>query len=286
MADRARDEHETLNPYRDFLPDEDFTFEQLHAGEPIYSAGGERRDTLWPAALTVLVLLVGGWGLVQTQSLWQPLLPPDLAKLVSTMTHTDVTTAQPDPNPLPSAAPYVPLAAPTPTSDREIANAPGAESGTPVAPSTTPDVATLNADAADATNTASSETTMNSETEPAPAPLPPPKADPADPYQTRAVAVGLHPGLSPGLLTRMSPTDYRNAAIAIRKALSETKDGEKLVWPHKQNQKLASFEVHFVRGATPECRRYVVTVTKDRWSTTAQPMEKCGLGESATKRSS
>jgi surface antigen len=283
MADRARDEHVTLNPYRDFLPDEDFTFEQLHAGEPIYAAGTERRDTFLPAALTVAVLLVGGWGLVQTKSTWEPLLPPDLSTLVNTTTHATAPTAQADQNPLPSATPYVPLAASPPVPDREIANAPGAEAGTPVEPSTTPDVATINADA---TEVASSETTTNSEIEPAPAPLPTPKADPADPYQTRAVAVGLHPGLSPGLLTRMSPTDYRNAAIAIRKALTETKDGEKLVWPQQQNQKLASFEVHFVRSATPECRRYVVTVTKDRWSTTAQPMEKCGSSDSTTKRSS
>ena len=49
--------------------------------------------------------------------------------------------------------------------------------------------------------------------EPAAAPLPPPTPDPADPYQMRASAVGLHPDLSRVLLTRLSPTDYRNAGI-------------------------------------------------------------------------
>jgi hypothetical protein len=36
------------------------------------------------------------------------------------------------------------------------------------------------------------------------------------------------------------------------------------------------FQVRFVAGAAPGCRRYVVTVTKDGWLTTALPMEKCG----------
>jgi hypothetical protein len=31
-----------------------------------------------------------------------------------------------------------------------------------------------------------------------------------------------------------------------------------------------------VQGAAPACRRYVVTITKDGWLTTALPMEKCG----------
>ena len=38
----------------------------------------------------------------------------------------------------------------------------------------------------------------------------------------------------------------------------------------------ALFKVRFVPGAPAGCRRYVVTVTKDGWLTTALPMEKCG----------
>ena len=45
------------------------------------------------------------------------------------------------------------------------------------------------------------------------------------------------------------------------------------------------FEVRFVPGAAEDCRRYVVTVTKDRWSTTAPPMEKCGVSTPAASSS-
>ena len=113
--------------------------------------------------------------------------------------------------------------------------------------------------------------------------LPPPTADPEDPYETRALAVGLHPGLSRVLLTQLSDTDYRNAGIAIRKALAETPDDKTLIWPRQRKPELALFQVKFVPGAAPTCRRYVVTVAKDGWSTTALPMEKCGSEIVASK---
>ena len=108
------------------------------------------------------------------------------------------------------------------------------------------------------------------------APLPPLVVDPNDPYQRRAEAVGLHPGLSRVLLARMSAQDYRNAAHAIRTAIAKTPDGSVFAWPRQRTPDLALFKVHFVRGVTPDCRRYVVTVTKDGWVTTALPMERCG----------
>lgn len=112
--------------------------------------------------------------------------------------------------------------------------------------------------------------------EPPSEPLPPPVVDPLDPYQKRAAAVGLHPQLSRVLLQRLSPTDYHNAGVAIETAVAKTADTSTFVWPRQRTPELALFQVHFVPGAAPHCRRYVVTVTKDRWSTTAPPMEKCG----------
>jgi surface antigen len=112
--------------------------------------------------------------------------------------------------------------------------------------------------------------------DPAPAPLEPPSIDPADVYQVRAMAAGLHPGLSRVLLARLSPDDYRNAGIAIQKAVAETPDSGVFIWPRQRKPELALFHVRFVPGAAPDCRRYVVTVTKDGWLTTALPMEKCG----------
>lgn len=111
---------------------------------------------------------------------------------------------------------------------------------------------------------------------PAP-PLPPAKADPADPYQVKALAVGLHPDLSKALLAKLSAADYKNAGVAIKTALAETADDDAYVWPRQKKADLALFQVHFVPGAAADCRRYVVTVSKDGWLTTALPMEKCGL---------
>jgi hypothetical protein len=108
------------------------------------------------------------------------------------------------------------------------------------------------------------------------APLPPPIVDPSDPYQRRAEAVGLHPQLSRVLLARLTPADYRNAGIAIETAVSQTPDHGVLVWPRQRTPDQALFQVRFVAGAAPGCRRYVVSVTKDGWLTTAPPMEKCG----------
>jgi hypothetical protein len=116
-------------------------------------------------------------------------------------------------------------------------------------------------------------------------PLPPANPDPKDPYQVRAAAAGLHPGLSRVLLTRMSDADYRNAGIAIQKALAEASDDEVFVWPRQRKPELALFKVHFVPGAAGACRRYVVSVTKDGWLTTALPMEKCGSSLRQARRS-
>lgn len=99
----------------------------------------------------------------------------------------------------------------------------------------------------------------------------------ADPLAKRAATAGLHPDISRVLLQRLSDADFRNAAVAIGKAVAETADDAVLVWPRQRKPDLALFQVYFVPGAAPDCRRYVVTVTKDAWNTTALPMERCGV---------
>jgi hypothetical protein len=148
-----------------------------------------------------------------------------------------------------------PPAPPEPAPTSEIADAPGA--ATEAAPVTTGSI-----DPADE--------------QPSNAPLPPPNLDHADRYQKKAAAVGLHPDISRSLLARLSTADYRNAQIAILTAVAKTADDAIFVWPRQRTPELALFRVRFVPGAAPECRRYVVTVTKDGWTTTAPPMEKCG----------
>lgn len=101
--------------------------------------------------------------------------------------------------------------------------------------------------------------------------------DALDALQRRAEAVGLHPGLSRVLLARLSAVDFRNAQIAIDTALTQTPDDSEHTFPKTRDAGLALFRVHFVAGAGDSCRRYVVTIAKDGWLTTALPMEKCGV---------
>lgn len=96
--------------------------------------------------------------------------------------------------------------------------------------------------------------------------------------KSKARSVGLHPGLSPVVLAQLSARDFRNADYAIRTALAKTADDKTFKWPRERQAKLAMYEVRFVEGAAKGCRRYVVTIEKNRWLTTALPMEKCGAG--------
>ncbi len=99
----------------------------------------------------------------------------------------------------------------------------------------------------------------------------------ADLLVKRAAAAGLHPDISRALLQRLSDSDFQNAGVAVQKAVAETADDAVFSWPRQRRPELALFQVYFVAGAAPDCRRYVVIVTKDAWSTTALPMERCGV---------
>lgn len=94
--------------------------------------------------------------------------------------------------------------------------------------------------------------------------------------RTQAAAAGLGPDLPNVLLSRLSKEDFKNAAYAIKTALAKTGGDAKFVWPSAPSRQQAVFEVRFVTGAAPGCRRYVVTVTKDRWSSTSAALERCG----------
>jgi len=107
------------------------------------------------------------------------------------------------------------------------------------------------------------------------------QAEPAEdtrdksPKRKHAIEAGLSPDLPNVLLTRLSKADLRNAAYAIKTALAKTPDDAKFLWPQKPSRQQAFFEVRFVQGAPQGCRRYIVTVTKERWSSTSAALEKC-----------
>lgn len=115
--------------------------------------------------------------------------------------------------------------------------------------------------------------------------LAPVVADPHDALQQRALAAGLHPGLSPALLERLTAADFKNAAHAVRMALSRGSENRIFMWPKQREPELALFTVKFVAGAPRDCLRYVVIILKDRWQTTASPMERCGPARNLEKGS-
>lgn len=227
----------------------------LEAGERLGGPMRRRRRSVVVLKLVLIGCIAagGGWAWVNHQATlmeWSAAVTSAVSPMLTRSTPAQVASSQP----LPQAPPALP-----PLETREPPPA-------TVVPSSA--IAVL----------PSPQAEPNSEDAPGPVEkLPPAVADPADPYQVRALAAGLHPGLSRALLARLSDADYRNAKIAIDTALAETPDTKVFVYPRTRKPELALFQVKFVRGVTPDCRRYVVMVTKDGWLTTAMPMEKCGV---------
>jgi len=255
-------------------------FAGLETGERI-CAPREREGSTLGAAVIIVLLLGVGWLATQGQSGVLADLGAkvaDIAALVradgppgtSPPSYATVPSAAAEPN-----AAATPMAAeasvpPGGTAGIETAALPGdSAAASPAEPSAdaTVEIATVAPPAEEA----------------APGPLPPPRVDPADPYQKRAAAAGLHPELSRVLLTRLSDADYRNARYAVDTAIAKSADTAEFIWPRQRRPEQALFRVHFVAGAAASCRRYVVTVVKDGWSTTAPPMERCGAQAAAGK---
>lgn len=259
----------------------------FYPGEPIAAPKGRRPDASMTRALVVILLISGvGWALFRTEAEWRPWLTPLIEHVAAEI---DRARSQLVAAPADGATSATKASAPPPAIAaiaRDIGDAPGAAAGSPLAQqpaqqgSNTAAIEAgdqaLDASEArtDAAPDASDETAV---APPASAPLPPPQADPDDPHQVRALAAGLHPNLSRALLTRLTQDDYRNARAAIAKALAEVGDDDRLEYPQQRAPERALFTVHFVPGAAADCRRYVVSVTKDRWTTTALPMERCGV---------
>lgn len=252
----------------DFHEDDDPGFGALDAGERMCAPANLRGDsTLLPSLVVSLLLLGGGWAALHLA----PDLPQRLQASVAALAPSPAGYRAPLPTPV-AAVPVPPAPvvatppAPAPVT-QEIVDAPGAApEPAPAGDITTGALAPAPADQADA-------------------PLPPPKVDPTDPFQKRAAGVGLHPDVSRVLLRRLTAADYRNAGEAVKTAIAKTPDDGVFVWPRQRKPADALFRVHFVPAAAPHCRRYVVTVTKDGWSTTAPPMEKCDASYAARKRS-
>ena len=245
------------------------SFAALDAGEPI-SPPQKRGSSMLGASLVLVVLFGGVWAVMQAPADWLAVLGERVAALSELVRNAsatgDVGTASVEASGI--AVAQTPVAALSAVPAIEAADAPVPPGAEPIE---TGAIAAADAPSDEPTEAAVAE------------PLPPVRVDPADPYQKRAVAAGLHPELSRVLLARLSATDYKNARYAIDTAVAKTANEEVLVWPRQRKPEQALFRVHFVMGAAPQCRRYVVTVVKDGWTTTAPAMERCGAGIATQK---
>ncbi len=233
--------------------------EAFYAGEPISAPPRKRGNPVRKFYLFLFVAVGAGAGLVYYGAPLQQWVS-SVEQIVSTAINARAPSAPLEPvppkdvamaensGPLPQPTP--PAANSQPLPEVVISEAPGAKTGSP----------------------ATEEKSDAAATEASSAP-----AAPADPYRKRAEAAGLHPDLSHVLLARLTAADYKNAAFAIDKALKTVPDDGVFEWPRSRKNGSAVFNIHFVAGAGHDCRRYVVTVTKDRWTTTALPMERCGV---------
>ena len=250
--------------YEDFESGRSYTNHEFFSGEPICERRGRRTGaSILKAIIFVAVLSGGGWVYLHHRAAFDHVL---------TAVSEVITAAIERNNQKPEAtAPITAPPAPQMLQAHDVADAPGADAGTAAPEAAAP--------AQQNENVPSDEAKADDAPS---APLPPPAFDKADPLKAKAVAAGLHPDLSQALLKKMTVADFRNAAHAIQTALTGTPDGDVFTWPPEVKPQLAQFEVKFVRGAD-HCRRYVVIISKDRWSTTAQAMEKCGITAPAVR---
>jgi hypothetical protein len=248
--------------------DDDAEESQFFAGERICVPPEETRGNSALRICVVILIAAGGWWFIRNPEIWPGWLSTKIAATSALMDYrapNPVAPAMAPPENIGPAMPAMHADTAPPLSHTPSEIAAGDAKAPPAPPLTTASI-----------QPAKKEFSIS--------PLPPPASDQTDPYRARAVAAGLHPDLSRVLLSRLTSADYSNARIAIDTAMANTPDTGTFVWPRQRRPELALFQVRFVPGAAPDCRRYVVTVTKDRWSTTAAPMERCGSGMVAGRR--
>ncbi len=265
MYARASHSSETFPSYEISDIDGDFGADGFYAGEPVSPSQVTGPKAVPYTSLLLLLTLTVGCAFASdadTRQQWKSTFDEVVAAANS---FSQPSSTQPGPLPSKEVASSEPL---------PIAPAPPPV--TPAAAQPLPEV-TINEAPGAKSNAKSSSAKDGSKDDAASTEYTSAPAATSDPYRKRAEAAGLHPDLSRVLLARLTAADYRNAAFAIEKAVKTVPDDEEFTWPRTKKTGVAVFNVHFVQGAGHECRRYVVTITKDRWSTTAMPMEKCGV---------
>lgn len=242
--------------------DADFASQDFYAGEPVCPQPSRRLETVPYTYLFLLLVVTVGCAFAtdaETRQDWAA----KFERIASSLATSEQTAA-----------------APLPTKEIASADTPGSTPLAPPSPAAIPPPSQPLPEVTVATapgDTNDDETDEKTLAKPHVSDAYAPPRPSNDPLRMKAEAAGLHPDLSRAVLARLTATDYRNAAYAIGKAIKTVPNNGEFIWPHKRKAGMAVFTVHFVQGAGRDCRRYVVTVTKDRWTSTALPMEKCGV---------
>lgn len=261
-----------FEPYAAYDADDFYESEfELSAGERIGGPASRANDLLaWCAAIAIVI--GSGWVMLHDDGALLARLP-ELKARVSNAVGKIAQMSSPSTTPDDGAsagAPYAPPqapAAPPPLPAATPVSEPPPIKSEPQATTSEPTVAS----ATDGTGEPAGPSSKHDST------------PSRDPYQARAEAAGLNPDISHALLMRFSAADFRNARVAIERAVAKTPDNGVFVWPRQRKPGEALFTIHFVEGAGPDCRRYVVSVTMNNWTTTAPPMEKCGVPRVASR---
>ncbi len=274
MSARAYRAAESLSPADQFREHSDYLRWELAPEERVGAPLVPKRKRWWLRGVMLLALVGGGWAFAQDPSGTCDWASQRLASAVSLGEALlgdgrQATPATETTTPPLALSPLQLLDAAVIETAGGMALEPAGDPASNGAALSEPAAASPPAEPADEPAPASADVEK-------PAPLPP-LPPLTDPLQKRAEAVGLHPELSRALLKSLTAADFKNAGIAIKKAIAETPDDAVLVWPPQPKPGIARFRIHFVPGISAACRRYVVGVGKHGWLTTALPMEKCGV---------
>jgi len=197
MAARAR-RSSARTAYDNLYDDQAYELGEFLPGERIGRPPPRAGRKIVLRGIFLLAAAGGVWAFMTGQVAWPAWLPTDISAMLSALERRPGPLAAPAPR----AAEPLPRIETVPEKNLAAVEAPSWPRPAPYSK----DAASTEAKTAPLTTGALPPAARPSDDAPD-GPLRPAIADPSDPYQVRAAAVGLHPDLSRALLARLTPAD-------------------------------------------------------------------------------